>query len=737
MDRASAQGPRRRTVVAAAMTSALVSTVGLGAVPAFAAPRPERRPGAAKAPSGRWDRFNLSPRGRTVRPVATHPRAGHGPGQDVTHAVLNGQGASVTFDFGQETGGFVTLRFSSATDAGQIVGLTYSELSTYVSATSSDGSNGGSNTEPPVQYAVTPGGAVSTRRDTPVAGTSGAAAADPASQLRGGFRYLTVTNQTAGTVRLTDVSVTVTFAPNAADLRAYPNYFHCDDDLLNRVWYAGAYTVQTNIIARDQGRVWGPPDIGWDNSALVGESGDTVLVDGAKRDRTVWPGDLGISVLTDYVSLGDLETVRGSLETLYHHQDPATGALPYAGPAVDFIGNSDAYHLWTLIGTAAYVQLSGDTAWARSVYPAYRKALAFSLAKLDADGLLDVTAAADWARTDADGKNLEANAIMYRALTTAAGLARTLRDTASATDWAHRAAILKSAVESGGYWDASAGLYRDKPTGPGASLHPQDGNSLALWFGLVDSADRAATVSAALAARWTPVGALSPEKSAASVHPFPGSMEVHAHFAAGRDATALDLIRREWGYMLDAEQGTASTFWEGYRTDGTSDYGGSYMSAAHGWSTGPTSALTYRLLGIAPADDGGPGHTVVPQPGGQRYAEGRLTTADGVIAASWQRGHDGAFDLTVSAPHGAVTEAGVPVGDGRGQVVRLDGRTVWDGTTGATRAPRSDQPHHARHADGYVYVTGLPGGSHRITVRRDRDRDRDRGRDRGRAGERG
>ena len=137
-----------------------------------------------------------------------------------------------------------------------------------------------------------------------------------------------------------------------SDLRAYPNYFYSDDPLLNRIWYAGAYTVQTNIIAADQGRVWPAPSIGWDNGATVGELGDSVLVDGAKRDRTIWPGDLGISVPTDYASLGDMTTIKNSLQTLYNHQ-AASGALPYAGPAVNFVGNSDAYHMWTLIGTAS------------------------------------------------------------------------------------------------------------------------------------------------------------------------------------------------------------------------------------------------------------------------------------------------------------------------------------------------------------------------------------------------
>ncbi|WP_329129479.1 hypothetical protein OG552_03505 [Streptomyces sp. NBC_01476] len=721
-------GPKRRALLRAGAATVAVAA-GMRGTPSVAAPAdgaPALPPAGAAtadgashgggpaarraAPSGRWDTFKLSPAGRTVVPVAVHTTTGSvgNPAYLIkksgsAHTRLRGQGSSVTLDFGREVGGHVTLTFGDTSDPGQSVGLTYSELSTYISTTASDGSNGGSNNEPPVSYSAAPGGRISTQTSVPTAGTD--AAGNPASQLRGGFRYLTVVNQTAGTVDITGISVNIAFAPNVADLRAYPNYFSCDDDLLTRIWYAGAYTVQTNIVASNQGRVWGPPGVGWNNSARIGESGDTVLVDGAKRDRTVWPGDLGISVLTDYVSLGDLQTVRNSLQTLYNHQS-GNGALPYAGPAVNFIGNSDAYHLWTLIGTTSYLQFSGDIAWATAIYPQYKAALDYITAKIDSDGLLNVTQAADWARADSDGKNLEANAIMYRALTGAGPFARAAGDAATATAAATKAAALKAAVGTAGYWDGSAGLYRDKP---GSTLYPQDGNALAVWFGLVDDPDRAAAISTALTKRWTSVGALSPEKSDSAVHPFPGGMEVHAHFAAGRSRSALDLIRLEWGYMLNAPQGTASTFWEGYRTDGTSDYSGSYMSAAHGWSTGPTSALTFCLLGIAPAADGSATYRIAPQPGGVGRAEGQLTTPAGVIAVSWRDRGRGEFDLTADAPAGAVGEIAVPVTDARSFVVRVDGRTAWD---------RTSRAYGARAEAGSVVLTGVPAGSRTVTVRR-------------------
>jgi hypothetical protein len=65
-------------------------------------------------------------------------------------------------------------------------------------------------------------------------------------QQRGAFRYLNVYHNTSGTVEVEGLSVYFTALPQLAekDLRTYSGYFHCNDEQLNRVWYAGAYTDQ-------------------------------------------------------------------------------------------------------------------------------------------------------------------------------------------------------------------------------------------------------------------------------------------------------------------------------------------------------------------------------------------------------------------------------------------------------------------------------------------------------------
>lgn len=125
-------------------------------------------------------------------------------------------------------------------------------------------------------------------------------------------------------------------------------------------------------------------------------------------------------------------------------------------------------------------------------------------------------------------------------------------------------------------------------------------------------------------------------------------MELNARFTANDDYTALDQIRRIWGHMLTSDIGTKSTFWEGIKADGGLAYGGSFMSLAHGWSTAPTSTLTFDVLGTAPESATGT-YRFVPHPGDLTSAEGRITMPQGAVNASWSR--DPASRHVLGAPH--------------------------------------------------------------------------------------
>ena len=270
-----------------------------------------------------------------------------------------------------------------------------------------------------------------------------------------------------------------------------------------------------------------------------------------------------------------METIKNSLQTLYNHQN-AAGALPYAGPGGELhrqlrrVPHVDADRDRDLLPVHRRQGVAG-----RDLAHATQRALNYITAKIGADGLLNVTASADWARANSGGKNIEAQAIMYRTLTTCAAVARVEGDTARADSCTQKAAD----AEDRGQRERLLGRRRravprhaDEQRLPaGRQLarrlvraRPSRPTGLAISAGAEQAAGRRSARS-------------TPEKSATSVHPFPGSMEAMAHFEAGDDEAGLDLLRLEWGYMLNAPYGTASTFWEGYKTDGCSDYSGSYI----------------------------------------------------------------------------------------------------------------------------------------------------------------
>jgi len=94
---------------------------------------------------------------------------------------------------------------------------------------------------------------------------------------------------TTTTIDISNIQVMIGFQPTWSNLRAYQGYFHCSDEELNKIWYGGAYTLQTNSVPVGTGRHIPVVKNSWTNDGVLGP-GDTIMVDGAKRDRAVWPG---------------------------------------------------------------------------------------------------------------------------------------------------------------------------------------------------------------------------------------------------------------------------------------------------------------------------------------------------------------------------------------------------------------------------------------------------------------
>ncbi|KIK66779.1 glycoside hydrolase family 78 protein [Collybiopsis luxurians FD-317 M1] len=609
---------------------------------------------ASRAPAGPWDDFNFAPANRTFSAKAVHDIVGRVVGAekllgDVSleggGATIVGNGSYVVLDFGQEVGGRLTMQIEGRPSAN--VALSYSESRLFISPTTSD-------TSCQSNPAHDLDGVLSL--PSPLIGTGNETYTQTIGDQRGGFRFLTIVSRDDAPVTISNLVLHATFMPQLDDLREYTGYFYARDtsgfhdaDFLNKVWYGGAYTVQMNTIDPREAREFPCPlPTGWANNASGGP---------IQSVRTVWPGDMGISTHTELVSTFDLETSKNSLLVMFSTQDPATGALQYSGPPINAVG-SDSYICWSLIGTHTVYLYTGDLDFVRQVWANYTFALAFLQSQVDETGLMDVPVAFsnDWGRDGGQGHNVAANALLYETLVTASELASALGSDALAEGYAANASSIKKVVNEL-LWDEAAGMFKDNDTS--TTLHPQDGNSYAVLFNLTNNASQIQSISEGLTQFWTDIGPLSPEIND-TIIPFIGGFELQAHFIAGQGERALDLLHREWGYILYTNISVHSTMLEGYTANGSLGYRAaegyqfdhSDISHAHGWATGPTFSLVFYLVGLTITSPQGATWSVAPDLSGLNAAQGGFETDLGWFGVNWTLADDNKFTLAIDTPNG-------------------------------------------------------------------------------------
>ncbi|KAF2633038.1 glycoside hydrolase family 78 protein [Macroventuria anomochaeta] len=643
-----------------------------------------------------YDEYILAPRSRTLHPVSVHNTNGSVSNpENLTRS--NGSttfdgNAATSYDFGINIAGVVSLNINSVSDSLQYIGVTFSESSYWISNASSDATADAGKDETLWFHVTEPGRYTAPRK-----------------KERGGFRYMTLVHNSTGTVEVTSAEVHYTAMPHWEDdaIANYTGYFHCDDELLNRIWYAGAYTNQICTIDPTHGdslihireinsSVSDATNVTWYYNTTI-TNGTSTLVDGAKRDRLVWAGDMAIAVPGVVVSTNDVISIENSLNSLFDIQ-AANGRLPYAGrPFPNSV--SFTYHLYTLIGVADHYLYTGDIDYLRSLWDQWKLGLSWSLSYIDSSGLMNVTSPADWLRFGMGGHNVEANAILYYTINHGVELAAALNDTLSTSNWTTIAERIKTSANEL-LWNNEAGMYIDNET---TTLMPQDGNSWAVVANLTVNSTQVQRISSALADRWTPYGAPALE-AADAISPFISGFELQAHFLAENTTAGLELMRLQWGFMLDDPRMTNSTFIEGYSTTGELHYApylnDARISHAHGWATGPTSSLTFYIAGIQLLSAGGKTWRIAPSLGDLKIADAGFSTDIGFFSAKTQVGDEGAWAMEFEAPQGTSGEVKLPK-------LGCVGRVVLEEQSGNYE----DILVEVQVADaGPVTVDGLPGG---------------------------
>jgi alpha-L-rhamnosidase len=460
------------------------------------------------------------------------------------------------------------------------------------------------------------------------------------------------------------------------------------------------------------------------------------ILDGGKRDRYPYTGDLAQSGLTVYYSNGASDYVKGSLRLLGGYQDSSgqvPGSLPpQMRPGLTAADNlprnvyfySLSYSIYFVIDLDYYYLYTGDQAFARQEWPVVEKDLAYLRGHTNSQHLVvtDFTNGNDWAVATLAGTVAEYNMLYYRALRAGARLARAAGYDNLAAGYDAEADFVRNSVNAT-LFDAKTGLYdiSDAVRGPAA----QDANALAVLWRVAPASQQTSILQGLRSALYTQNGPLAfspgtvfpgpfgPSNAPSIISPFISGFEARARFEAGDTGGALDLIRTVWGHMRQGGSFYSGATWEVLAPDGTVANGAGGTSLAHGWSSGATSALSEYVLGVRPVEAGYKTWLIEPQTGNLSWAEGTVPTPYGPIEVKWRKTSNG-LSLEIDVPAGTSGTVGVPTSSNADSVTAND-RPVKKAEK-ITPASESEDSSGAR--PGYAYLADLGPGVHVIQVTR-------------------
>jgi hypothetical protein len=402
----------------------------------------------------------------------------------------------------------------------------------------------------------------------------------------------------------------------AVEFTTYPQArvggFACSDALLNRIWETGAHTLRC--------------------------CSEDTYTDCPTYEQTHWVGDARNEALIDWVINGDrrlwfrcLEQVGQSLErsplTLSNVPSAWTDVLP-AWSAL-WMRSCREYLLWT-----------GDATGAARLLKWVERNVDGIEGHLNADGLFEIQAwnMFDWAEMDTPDRGVitHNNCFMVLALRDCAELASWLGRPATARRFRSLATRLARAVNRR-LWDRGRRAYVDSIHADGvvSGVFSQQTQTVALMAGVA---------AGARGRRCREIVHRPPDGFVKAGSPFFEFFLLEVLATEGRTERFLDVIRSDWGFMI--EQG-ATTFWEMW----SNKTGRLTRSHCHGWSAAPTFFLSTEILGVRPVRPGFAEVTVAPKLGRLRFIRGSVPTPRGPITVSCER-RGGKVRTAVTLPPG-------------------------------------------------------------------------------------
>lgn len=396
----------------------------------------------------------------------------------------------------------------------------------------------------------------------------------------------------------------------------------------------------------------------------VGTNTLACTIDGAKRDRSAFGGDLHISGRSIAYSTANFEAIRGTIKLLTSHQtkDGYLGNLcPIQAPVHTGEEEPPTYAFYSL--TYALLQVaaikdywlnSGDLETIAEVWPALVRLKAYVETMVDEQGM--VSAPPPLSLTffplvgPVFGVSTQINLAYYAALLSMARLSTSADETATLRA---RASDLKASIVKHLY-DQESGVLRlgEHETAAGIA---QDVHSYGVALGIVPVHSNELQNLTAPEHTLPPTFAgLGPRFDSLELcSPYSTSFAVEACFTRGHATAGIDLIQRVWGVMAD-ESGPnfSGCHWEAMTLAGEPYHDST--SLVHAWSTGTVHLLPRYIAGLRATEPGWRKWEARPLYAGLKHVQASVPTPAGNVEVKWYFDEkSGCASVSCTAPSGS------------------------------------------------------------------------------------
>ena len=381
----------------------------------------------------------------------------------------------------------------------------------------------------------------------------------------------------------------------------YLGSFKCNDELLNKIWLTGAYTVHLNM----QDYLW----------------------DGIKRDRLVWVGDMHPETSTIASVFGNNEVVPKSLDL---SRDIT--------PLPKWMNGLSSYSMWWVIIHRDWYYNNGDLSYLKQQKAYLTKLLPLICAKIDSNNSEALDARfLDWPSSE-NPKGIHAGlqALMVLSLTAGADLCKILQDPATEKLCMETVKRLKQNVPDINKSKQAAALLT-----LAGMVSPETANREVIGIGGAEN--------------FSTFYGYYMLKAKAMAGDYQGSLDNIRQYWGAMLNLGATTFWEDFNLKWLPNAARIDEIVPPGKVDIHGDYGaycykGFRHSLCHGWASGPTPWLTEFVLGVKVIAPGCKVVKISPHLGDLQFAEGTFPTPYGIIKIKHTKMANGKIVSQISAP---------------------------------------------------------------------------------------